>query len=177
MTKSDNGWRNMGRPDAGVDAGFLFMQYCGGSGAGGCLFPLGVTSASIFFRMPRVIVRNKRIVFENKEFYGVRIFDNAGSDGLCANSLGTEKGFWIALSAYGQLTEAEVKAKGKFITGALPYDIEFLAKDIPQPVGGDWLGYIVVQLVWASTGYMNEGGGIPNQNSLRIKKHEYDIQI
>lgn len=174
---SDNGFQKVGRPDAGVDAGFLFMQYCGGSGAGGCLFPLGVTHAEIFFRMPRFIVRNKRIVFENKEFSGVRIFTNAGNNGLCANSLGSDVGFWMALSADGQLTEAQVKAKGKFISGALPYDIEFLAKDIPQPVGGDWLGYIVVQLVWADAGYMNEGGGIPNQSSMRIKKHEYDIQL
>lgn len=174
---SDNGYQKVGRPDAGVDAGFLFMQYCGGSGAGGCLFPLGVTHAEIFFRMPRFIVRNKRIVFENKEFTGVRIYNNGGAAGLCANSLGVEQGFWMALSADGQLTEDEVKTKGKFITGALPYDIEFLAKDIPQPVGGDWLGYIVVQLVWASPLYLNEGGGIPNQNSMRIKKHEYDIQL
>lgn len=174
---SNSGFKKVGRPDSGVDAGFLFMQYCGGSGAGGCLFPLGVTHAEIFFRMPRAIVRNKRIIFENKEFSGVRIFTNGGNNGLCANSLGTEAGFWMALSADGQLTEAQVKAKGKFITGALPYDIEFLAKDIPQPVGGDWLGYIVVQLVWASSGYLNEGGGIPNQSSMRIKKHEYDIQL
>lgn len=174
---SDNGFQKVGRPDSGVDAGFIFMQYCGGSGAGGCLFPLGVTMASIFFRMPRVIVRNKRIVFQNKEYFGVRIFNDGGSTGLCANSLGTEQGFWMALSAYGELTEAEVKAKGKFITGVLPYDIEFLAKDIPQPVESDWLGYVVVQLVWASPLYLNEGKTLPDQNSMRIIKHEYDIQI
>lgn len=174
---SDNGFQPVGRPDAGVDAGFLFMEYCGGSGAGGCLFPLGVVTASIFFKMPRFIVRNKRIVFENKEFTGVRIFTNAGAAGLCANSLGTEKGFWMALSADGNLTADQIKARGKFITGALPYDIEFLAKDIPQPVGTDWLGYIVVQIAWESSDYLNEGGGIPDQNSMRIKKHEYDIQL
>lgn len=174
---SDSGYKKVGRPDSGIDAGFLFMQYCGGTGGGGCAFPLGVTHAEIYFKMPRFIVRNKRVVFENKEFMGVRIFTDGGASGFCPNSPGVEVGFWIALSADGQLTQDQVKAKGKFINGVLPYDIEFLAKDIPQPIGSDWLGYIVVQLVWDSLSYVNEGASIPNQNSMRIKKHEYDIQL
>ena len=153
------------------------MYYCGGSGAGGCLFPLGVTTATIPFKIPKFIVRNKRIVFENKEYWGIRIFDDGGAAGPCDHSLGTERGFYMALSADGAMTADEIKASGHFISGALPFDIEFLAKDIPQPVDSNWDGHIYVQVAWDSPLYLNEGGGIPTEDSIRIKKHEYDIQL
>lgn len=173
---SDTGQGNVGRPDAQVDGGFIFYQYCGGKGGGGCVNPLGTTGKVLSYRMPRFIVRNKRIIFENKEFYGVRIYTDAGAAGLCSHSLGVEQGFYMALSSNGALTDAEVQAQGKFITGALPMDIEFLAKDIPQPVEAAWDGYIFVHLYWGNTGFVNEGG-IITENSLRIKKHDFDTQL
>lgn len=175
---SDSGFKKVGRPDAGVNGGFIFFQYCGGIGGGGCIDPLGVDGVVFEYKMPRFIVRNRRIVFENKEFVGARIFSDGGASGLCDHSLGSDVGFYMALSADGNLTDEEVQSKGVFLTGELPYDIEFLAKDIPQPAGqAEWLGYIFVHLYWGSTSYLNEGGAIPDQFSLRIKKHDYDIQI
>jgi hypothetical protein len=173
---SDTGQANVGRPDANVDGGFIFYQYCGGKGGGGCLDPLGVTGIVLSYRMPRFIVRNKRIIFENKELFGVRIFSDGGATGFCDHSTGVEQGFYMALSADGNLTDEEVQSRGKFITGALPYDIEFLAKDIPQPVQASWDGYIFVHLYWGNTSFVNEGGDI-DENSMRIKKHDYDIQL
>ena len=175
---SDSGFKKVGRPDASVEAGFMFFQYCGGSGGGGCLPLLGVTGVVLAYKMPRFIVRNRRIIFENKEFLGVRIFNDGGAAGLCDHTLGSEVGFYMALSADGQLTDEEVQQRGVFLTGELPYDIEFLAKDIPQPaLGAEWLGYIFVHLYWGSTNYLNEGGSVPDQFSMRIKKHDYDIQL
>jgi len=174
---SNSGWKPVGRPDATLDGGFIFYMYCGGKGGGGCLDPLGTTGIVLAYRVPRFIVRNRRILFENKEFNGVRIFTDAGAGGLCSHTLGSEVGFYMALSADGQLTDAQVVQRGKHITGALPFDIEFLAKDIPQPAqGAEWLGYIFVHLYWGNTGYLNEGGEI-DQYSMRIKKHDYDIQV
>lgn len=175
---SDSGFQKVGRPDAGVNGGFIFFQYCGGQGGGGCLPLLGVTGVVLEYKMPRFIVRNRRIVFENKEFLGVRIYDDGGSTPFCDHSLGTEQGFYMALSNDGNLSTEEVIQRGVFLTGALPYDVEFLAKDIPQPAeGANWLGYIYVHLYWGSTSYINEGGFTPDQFSFRIKKHDYDIQL
>lgn len=174
---SDSGFKAVGRPDATLDGGFIYYQYCGGKGGGGCLDPLGVTGVVIAYRVPRFIVRNRRLLFENKEWNGVRIYTDGGAVFLCDHSLGSEAGFYMALSADGQLTDEEVVQRGQFLTGALPYDIEFLAKDIPQPAqGANWLGYIFVHLYWGNTGYLNEGGAI-DQYSMRIKKHDYDIQV
>lgn len=175
---SDSGFQKVGRPDAGVDGGFIFFQYCGGTGSAGCLSLLGVTGVVLAYQMPRFIVRNRRIVFENKEFYGTRLYTDGGSIPLCSHSIGTEVDFYMALSADGNLTDEEVQERGVLLSGELPYDIEFLAKDIPQPAGqANWLGYIFVHLYWGSTDLVNEGVFVPSQNSMRIKKHEYDIQL
>lgn len=174
--KSDTGQLKVGRPDAGLDGGFILEMYCGGKGGGGCLDPLGVTGIAIPYKMPRSIVRHRRILLENKEFNGVRIYTDAGSNGLCAHSLGSEVGFYLALSVDGNLTAEEMQRQGKFISGALPYDIEFLAKDIPQPKDPLYDGYIYLQYYWGNAGYINEGGAI-DQYSMRIKKHDYDIEL
>lgn len=174
--KSDTGQLKVGRPDAALDGGFIFEMYCGGKGGGGCLDPLGVTGIAIPYKMPRSIVRHRRILLENKEFNGVRIYTDAGSNGLCAHSLGSEVGFYLALSVDGNLTAEEMQRQGKFISGALPYDIEFLAKDIPQPKEPSYDGYIYLQYYWGNAGYINEGGAI-DQYSMRIKKHDYDIEL
>ena len=134
---SNSGQLKVGRPDAALDGGFIFKQYCGGMGGGGCLIPLGITGIAIPYKMPRSIVRHRRIILENKEFIGVRIYTDAGSNGLCPNSIGSEVGFYLALSVDGLMTDTEMQQQGKFISGALPYDIEFLAKDIPQPKEAD----------------------------------------
>lgn len=174
--KSDTGQLKVGRPDAALDGGFIFEMYCGGKGGGGCLDPLGVTGIAIPYKMPRSIVRHRRILLENKEFNGVRIYTDAGSNGLCAHSLGSEVGFYLALSVDGNLSAAQMQQQGKFISGALPYDIEFLAKDIPQPKDPSYDGYIYLQYYWGNAGYINEGGAI-DQYSMRIKKHDYDIEL
>jgi len=174
--KSDTGQLKVGRPDAGLDGGFIFEQYCGGKGGGGCLDPLGVTGIAIPYKMPRSIVRHRRILLENKEFNGVRIYTDGGAVGLCDHSLGSEVGFYLALSIDGNLTAAQMQQQGKFISGVLPYDIEFLAKDIPQPKEPSYDGYIYLQYYWGNAGYINEGGAI-DQYSMRIKKHDYDIEL
>lgn len=173
---SDTGQLKVGRPDAAVEAGFIFKQYCGGMGGGGCLVPLGMTGIAVPYKMPRSIVRHRRILLENKEFTGVRIYTDAGSNGTCPNSLGTEVGFYLALTADGLYTPQQMVQRGKFLTGALPYDIEFLAKDIPQPNESNYNGYIYLQYYWGNAGYINEGGAI-DQSSMRIKKHDYDIEL
>lgn len=174
---SASGHKDVGRPDANVAAGFMFKQYCGGSGGGGCLFPIGVTGVVLPYRMPRSIVRHRRILFENKEFRGVRIYTDAGSTGLCDHSIGSEVGFYMMLSSSDTIDAELIERQGQFLIGALPYDIEFLENDIPQPKNLDYDGYIYVHLYWGDAGYMNEGGAIPDEYSMRIIKHDYDIQL
>lgn len=177
----DAGRNNFGRPDAMVEASYLAFKYCGGSGGGTCVVPAGATGVVLTFRVPKFIVFNKRIIFENKEFFGVRFFTNAGPAGLCSYSLGVEKPVYMALSIDGNLTDAQVMARGKVLQGALPYDIEFNAKDIPQPYEGAWADHLFVHLYWGDAGYINQSsdiiGALPTNNSFRITKHDYDIKL
>lgn len=174
---SVSGHKDVGRPDANVGAGFLFLQYCGGKGGSGCLDPIGVTGVVIPYKMPRSIVRHRRLLFENKPWTGVRIFTDGGSAFLCDHSLGSEVGFYIMLSNSSTLDEALIQRRGQFVSGVLPYDIEFLEKDIPQPKDILYDGFIYLHLYWGNAGYINEGSTIPDENSFRIVKHDYDIQL
>lgn len=178
MSKLDTGKLAVGRPDAQVEAGYMAFMYCGGSGGGGCLTPLGLRSTKITFRIPRFVVYNRRIIFENKEFFGVRIYSDGGADGLgCPNSLGIEKPFYVALSADGNLTDAQVVAKNKQLSGALPYTIEFLAKDIPQPKEVSWGGFLFLHIVWNDATYLNAGSNPIDERSIALIKHDYDQQL
>lgn len=173
---SDTGQLNRGRPDAMVEAGFLFFRYCGGQGGGGCLVPLGVTKTSFLINIPKFIVHHRRIIFENKEFDGIRIYTDGGAFGGCPNTLGTEVSWYMALSNSGVMSDADIISKGLLLSGALPYQIEFGQEKIPQPVEGGYSGVIYVHVLWGNAGYINEGGTIDN-NSIKIVKHDYDITL
>lgn len=173
---STNGFCPVGRPDAMVeDATFLFFVYCGGSGGGGCVLPMGITGISYPVKIPKFITRNTKLIFENPEFGGIRIYKDGGPDGFCANSLGAETPFYMALSIDGQLTGDQVKAQGVQLSGPLPYSIEFTELKIPQPIDLAWNGNIYVQLYWESAGYINGAGAVPSDSTLQITKHDYEI--
>ena len=172
---SDGGRVDRGRPDAMVEAGFIYLRYCGGSGAGSCLTPLGVTKTAFLIRMPKFIVHHRRIIFENKEFEGIRIYTNSPV-GLCPNNLGTEKNWYMALSNSDTMSDADIMSRGILLNGALPYQIEFREDKIPQPVDGGYSGVIYVHVLWGDTSYLNEGGTI-DDTSIKIVKHDYDIVL
>lgn len=174
---SNSGQLAVGRPDAEVEASYLYFRYCGGVGAGDCLTPIGATSIVLSYRIPRFVVRNRKIIFENRELFGIRIYTDGGSDGLCPNSLDVEQNWYIALSADGILTDAEIIARGQQLSGVLPYQIEFLEDDIPQPKEASWQGRIFVHIYWGSAVYLNEGLNPITEQSLRIIKHEFDQQL
>lgn len=175
---SESGLRNLGRPDANVEASYLAFRYCGGSGGGGCITTLGQTGIVLSYRLQKFIVHNKRIIFENKEFFGVRIYSDAGASGGCSHSLGVEQPFWMALSIDGNLTDAQVVERGVQLSGPLPYTIEFKAEDIPQPYEGGWSAHIFVHLYWGNAGFIveNQDSEI-TEASMRVVKHDYDINI
>lgn len=172
------GQLDVGRPDAMVEAGYQYFKFCGGAGGGGCLTPLGATGVVLSYRLQKFIVRNRRIVFENKEFYGVDVYTDAGPAGSCSYSLGSRVNTYMALSIDGGLTNAEVQERGVVLTGELPYDIEFLQKDIPQPYENGWADHIFVHLYWGNSGYLNNNvSGEINNYAFRIKKHDYDVRL
>lgn len=180
---SGSGMQKLNRPDAMVEAGFMYFTYCGGSGAGMCLTPLGITGIALPYRVSKAITRNKRIIFENREFYGVRIYTNAGSNGLCPNSIGSEVPFYAALSADGLMTPEQIMAQGVQLSGPTPYEIEFKENKIPQPINPGYANTIYLQLYWGNAGYLNELGEPvdtshkPTVNSFKIVKHDYEINL
>jgi len=174
---SSNGFCPVGRPDAMLeDATYLFFVYCGGMGGGGCVLPMGVTGVTYPVKIPKFITRNTKLIFENPEFTGIRIYTDGGPAGICPNSIGTEVGFYMALSVDGLLTAEQIMAQGVQLMGATPYSIEFNELKIPQPTHPDWDGNIYVQLYWGNTAYINGiGPQVPNDSTLPIIKHDYEI--
>ena len=179
---SNRGLMNRGRPTASTDASHYLYRYCGGSGAGLCATPLTTTSTVFSFQVPSAITYNRRIIFENRDLYGLRFWDNGGPNPPCDDTVGTtEYPFWLAFSDDGNLTDAEIEAQNIQLSGALPYAIEIPAEKLPQPIlkgGGanpDWVSIIYVHVLWKTIGLVNEGGDI-TQRCLRISKHDYDIK-
>lgn len=174
---SETGRLDLAYPKSKVDAKNAFwFVYCGGSGAGSCLFPLGITQYVYPIRVPKFVVFNRSLLLQNNQ--AVDIGSDGGFDGICANSYGTRKPWYLAFSATGVMTDAEVKAKGKvFNQSAFPaYDIFVQAKDLPQPKDAAWQGRIYVHIVWDSSSYVNTHGAF-YPDILTLVKHDVDEKI
>lgn len=157
------------------------FQICGGAGGGECLEPAGVEYVIWAYRVPKFITYNRKVVFNNPEFLGVQMFNDAGPAGFCDHSVGTEQVFYVGLSA-SSADDPEATAKaGVELSGDLPYEIEFYADKIPQPTDPDWENIIYVYVWWGSTAFINGGnvgGQISNDRPLfQLVKHDYDIKI
>lgn len=164
-------------PKSKVDARMAFwFVYCGGSGAGSCLNQLGATQYVYPIRVPKFVVFNRSLLLQNNQ--SVDIGSNAGFDGICANSYGVRQNFWLAFSATGVMTDAQVKAKGMvFNQTAFPaYDILVQAKDLPQPKDVGWAGRIYVHIVWESPSYVNTSGDM-HPDMFTLVKHDMDEKI
>ena len=167
-----------GTPNTDTEDTVRLLLYCGGAGGGGCVVPLGVSGIMIPYRVPKYITYNRKIVFENKEFQGIRIFTDGGPAGLCSNSIGDiEVPFWMGLTAdSGADIETTAKA-GYELSGALPYDIEFPAEKCPQPTDPAWENIVYVAVWWGSPLLMvdnTQSEIIPE--SLDLKKHDKDTK-
>lgn len=180
---SESGMQNRGRPDAQLDSTHFIVKYCGGSGGGGCTTPLTGTQVSWLVKVSKNVVYNRRIVIENPEFYGIRLWNDAGFDGLCSHSLGVvEHSFFVSFSADGVLSDDEIRSNGVELSGAVPYTFDIPFRLLPQPIlpeGGpnpDWAGSLYIHVLHDSNGLlMNESvDGLIGEGSLRIVKHDMD---
>lgn len=147
-----------GRPNTDSKDTVRLLLYCGGGGGGGCPDPLGATGIVLPFKVPKYITYNRKIVFNNNEFFGFRIYSDAGSDGFCSHSLGTEQNFWMGLSSDDSLDIETVAKAGLELSGALPYEIEFPADLCPQPTDAAWENIVYVYVWWGNSDFMNESG-------------------
>lgn len=167
----------VGRADTLHEAGSAAVFfYCGGKGAGSCITPTTTTSQAIFIQLPSAIVYNKEITLQN---IGIRFFNDAGPDGFgCLHSQGvTETPFYIALSSNGALTDAQVKAQGVQVSGAIPNEIKFQGIKMPQPTQATWQNGLWVQIVWGTIGLINVTGAPLTPSMIKIVKHNYDIRL
>lgn len=165
-------------------ANFMILRFCGGAGGGGCAIQLGVTQFVYSIKVPKFIVYNRSMVFENPEQVGIDIYTDAGATMFCDHSAGSRVNWWIGFSDNGILTDAQVKAQNMMIdvtTDPPPQTIEVQGIKLPQPVlkgGGanpNWENRIYVHIVWDSPSYVTEAG--VSEASLRLTKHDYDIKI
>lgn len=173
---SDSGLQFLGRPktEQEYDSITLF-RYCGGSGAGVCIDVLGTTYVRWAFKVPKFVVYNRKIIFENT---GVRIYSDAGPAGLCDHSLGAEQSFWVGLTSDASANPELVARAGVELSGALTYQIEFSANSLPQPKDASWNGIIYMCVAWLDPNFVNEGGSLISTLPLmKIVKHDYDIKI
>lgn len=164
-----------GRPNTDSLDTVRLLLYCGGSGGGACLEPVGVTGVMLAYRVPKYITYNRKIIFENKEFLGIRVFNDGGPAGFCDHSISTEQPFWIGLTA-DSAADIETTAKnGYVLTGAPPYDIEFPADLCPQPTDPAWENIVYVAVFWGNAGFLIDNvSGVVTEQALDLKKHDKD---
>lgn len=180
---SESGLQFKGRPNTDSNDTVRLLLYCGGGGGGGCPSTLGATGLILPFRVPKYITYNRKIVFNNNEFFGFRVYFDGGSDGFCPNSLGREVPVFIGLTS-DPAANIETTAKaGIVISGALPYEIEFPAALCPQPTDATWENIVYACVWWGDSSYLNESGfsaaDIVDANggstaALTLVKHDKD---
>jgi len=176
-------------PKSQVEAPKLYVfQLCGGSGAGGCAYPLGATSFVYPIRVPKNVVYNRSLLLRNKAG-AIDIYTDGGTDGFCAHIAGTHVGWYIAFSDDGVLTDAEIIAQGNYFTAEAPFDIDIDGSKLPQPVlrGGGanpaWQNRIYVHIYWGNATYVwadspfHSGGMTMYDGVLEVVKHNYDIKL
>lgn len=173
---SNSGLNFKGRPNTEQLETMRILRYCGGAGGGDCLPVLGTEGIVLEYRVQKYITFNRKIVFRNNEFFGVRIYTDGGPVGFCSHSLGNEVTWWMGLSSDPNLDIETVARAGVELSGALPYDIEFEPPKLPQPTDAAWENRVYVYLWWGDAGYVAEGG-IPDTDSFWIIKHDKDIKI
>lgn len=167
-----------GTPNTDSNDTVRLLLYCGGAGGGDCSFPIGVTGIMLAYRVPKFITYNRKIVFENKEFFGIQFFNDAGAGGFCAHSVGTtEFPFWIGLTADGSEDIETAAKRGYELSGDPPYDIEFPADKCPQPTDPAWENIVYVAVYWGSASYMTSAvNSTISEFSLDLKKHDKDTK-
>lgn len=166
-----------GTPNTDNSDTLRLLRYCGGAGGGGCLEPLGVTGIMLAYRVPKFITYNRKILFENKEFLGVRIYTDDGPAGFCDHSAGGERSWWMGLTSDSS-ADIETTAKAGYkLSGGLPYDIEFPADMCPQPTDSAWENIVYVAVFWGNTAYLNDN--VPAtvaEICFDLKKHDKDTK-
>lgn len=173
----ESGRHDLAYPKSQVDANlFLLFTTCGGSGGGSCPVVLGATQYIYSIRVPKFVVFNRSLTFNNGEYENVDIFTDAGPFLSCTHSLGVRQGFWVSLSVNGTMTDAQIEAQGVYISPSNipPYNIVFDWNRIPQPTDPSWQNKIYVHLHWASTLYVTDNP--MHEGILTLTKHDYDIK-
>lgn len=177
MSESPMNFKGRPKTEQEYSALRLFLE-CGGSGGGSCIPVIGTTYVRWAFRVPKHITYNRKVIFLNPEFLGVRIYTDAGPTGFCDHSLGTEVPFWMGLSASIAADPQTTAKAGVQLGGALPYEVEFTALKIPQPIDPAWTNIIYAYLWWGNANYLNEGSLLTDQTpTMQFIKHDYDIKI
>lgn len=133
------------------------FTFCGGLGGGDCVNPAGQTYVIWPFKVDKHITYIRQLTFHNPEFTGLRFYTDAGADIFCAHNIGSEKTFYMGLSASPSDDPETVARAGTSLSGALPYDIVFNAEKCPQPSDPAWEAIVYVYVWWGDSTFVNEG--------------------
>ena len=82
----------------------------------------------------------------------------------------------MALSSDPNLDLDYPLTAGVELSGALPYDIEFIPPNLPQPTDAAWANRIYAYIYWGNDEFVNDPGEIATA-SLDIIKHDRDVLV
>lgn len=127
----------------------------GGLGAGACFLPAGFSYIYWPVKVNPFSVRNNRLVLKDEDFFP---YTNAGFDGICANSNGSKMPFDVYTLVAAPTSGLDTSlAKGRvsvLSTQTLPFEVEFLAAQLPQPSDAGYAGRIWIAVDIKQTGLM-----------------------
>lgn len=185
---SSSGLQFKGRPHSNKDEApansnyYGIYRYCGGAGSSGCLSPLGMTGTILEYKVSKLVVYNRLLIFQNSNEYGVNIVTDAGAAGLCSSSPGSSVDFYMGISATNTGDIETVARSGVLLNDPIGDTIEFSIDMLPQPTSSDWTARFYVYLWWGNTAYLNSGGDTSNggaidERSFKIVKYDNDIRV
>ena len=174
----------VGYPKTAVKRDWEFSTFCGGMGGGTTVVQTGVTHYRLEIDVDTFSVKNLGLILRNLSF---TVWKSATWNGVAYVPVaGTEVPFHIYASSRGSL----VTVIGDPITGEPfnfcpvggedtpaipPYDLEFTAKQLPQPKESAYAGKIYVYFYWCNTSYWWRG--TPIGNEFQVLKIDNEVKI
>ncbi len=160
-----SGRRSAGFPSNNIKGtDWSYFAGCGGMGAGSCVLPAAFSYMYWEIRVNPFSAHNSKLVLYNE---GFKPFTET-SLGICAHNDDMPQGFDIMLLHEEPIASLD-RSKATSIISVpanilLPYELEFDAPDIPQPVDADYERKIWVAVDLGRTGLMVDG--LPQKSEL-----------
>lgn len=166
-----------GKPKPINKRDYEFKMFCGGMGGGTCFTQTGVDRYTWYVENDPNAVVNRYLALEDLGDF--ELFTDGGQtptsfdDPSCRNA-GSAVPLYVAVSAQGTLTAAQILAQNVVTGFGIPALIEFDEKFLPQPGDPDYIGRTYITVYWGNATHVQIGSffGLPYRTEANLSNVE-----